>query len=272
MCMTKKHKNKIRIMGVINATPDSFSDGGLFLDLNQAQSHARTMIESGADILDIGGESTRPGADIVTVEQELERTIPLIKKIREFSDITISIDTSKAEVMSEAIAAGADMINDICALSQPDSAATAAKLNVPVCLMHMQGNPRNMQNNPNYQDVVQEVKEFLQRRINIAVDAGIRLNNIIIDPGFGFGKNLQQNLQLLNALPKLKSLGCSILVGLSRKRMIGTILGKPVEDRLYGSISTAIIAAMKGADIVRVHDVAETADALAIVEALQQAS
>ena len=265
-----KLSKNIRVMGVINATPDSFSDGGQFESLDKAFIHAQQMIEDGVDIFDVGGESTRPGSHYVSVEQELERTIPLIRVIREISDLPISIDTNKPEVMQQAVTSGASIINSIDALRQKNALAVAADLNVPVCLMHMQGTPETMQQEPYYEDVVAEVIEFLKQRIDHALDAGIKEQNLIVDPGFGFGKTMQHNLQLLKSLTAFQALNVPLLVGLSRKRMIGTILDKPVDQRVYGSIATAVIAAMQGADIVRVHDVAETVDAIAMVRALNQ--
>ena len=262
--------SNLKIMGVINTTPDSFSDGGKFDTLDKAVAEARHMIETGADILDIGGESTRPGSQAVDEQQEIARTIPLITAIRQFSGIPISIDTNKSAVMCAAVDAGADIINSVWALRLDDSLQVAAELDVPVCLMHMQGTPDTMQQNPSYQDVVAEVLEFLQARIDAALSAGIAAHNIIVDPGFGFGKTLEHNLLLLRSLSEFRKLGVQVLVGMSRKGMIGTILDKPADQRLYGSLSVAVIAAMQGADIVRVHDVAETAEALAIVRALGQ--
>ena len=257
-------------MGVINTTPDSFSDGGRYHSTETAFRHARQLIEDGVDILDVGGESTRPGSRKVDVDEELSRTIPLIIAIREVSDIPVSIDTSKPEVMRQAVGAGATMINSIWALQRDNELETAAELGVSVCLMHMQGTPETMQKNPSYTDVVAEVMEFLRQRIDAAVAAGIDRTNIIVDPGFGFGKTLQHNLLLLKFLHKFKLLGVPLLVGLSRKSMIGLILDKPVDARLYGSVSTAVISALSGADIVRVHDVVETVDAVAIVNAMKQ--
>ena len=259
-------------MGVINVTPDSFSDGGQFLDPAQALERARQLIDEGADILDIGGESTRPGAAEVGVEDELSRTIPLIEQIRTFSDIPLSIDTSKPEVMLAAHAAGANLINDVWALRRPGALEAAAQTGLPVCLMHMQGDPQTMQDRPDYEDVVREVKGFLQQRLFAAQQAGIDRNNLIIDPGFGFGKNLQQNLRLIQAIPEFKAMGYPVLVGISRKSMIGDLLDKPVDQRLSGSVAAAVICAMLGADMIRVHDVTETRDALSIVQAVQQLS
>lgn len=255
-------------MGVINTTPDSFSDGGRFDTIDKAFAHARQLITKGADILDIGGESTRPGSQQVDLEQELARTIPLIKAIRQVSDISISIDTNKPGVMEAAVNAGATMINSIWALQLDDSLHAAADLAVPVCLMHMQGTPETMQQNPAYTNVVGEVLDFLKARMDAALDAGIAQQHIIVDPGFGFGKTIEHNLLLLASLPVFRQLGVPVLVGLSRKAMIGKILDKPADERLYGSMSLAVMAAMLGADIVRVHDVAETLDAIAMVKAL----
>jgi dihydropteroate synthase len=255
-------------MGVINTTPDSFSDGGKFDTLEEAFAQAQLMIAAGADILDIGGESTRPGSAAVDEKEEIARTLPLISAIREISDISISIDTNKSTVMRAAVAAGANIINSIWALRLGDSLQVAAELDVPVCMMHMQGTPDTMQQDPRYQDVVAEVLDFLQNRIDAALAAGIAPHNIIVDPGFGFGKTLEHNLLLLKSLSEFRKLGAQILVGMSRKGMIGAVLDKPADQRLYGSLSAAVIAAMLGADIVRVHDVAETIDALAMVRAL----
>lgn len=255
-------------MGVLNTTPDSFSDGGQFVESRLAVEHAKKLIDEGADILDIGGESTRPGASLVTLEDELERTIPVIQAIRQFSDIPVSIDTSKPEVMRAAAAAGASMINDVWALRRPGALQAAVDSGLPVCLMHMLGEPGSMQQAPHYVDVEEEVKNFLQQRLNIVQNAGIAPNRLIIDPGFGFGKNLDHNLALLRGLDKFRSLGYPLLVGLSRKSMLGLLTGKAVNDRLYASLSAAVIAAMSGATILRVHDVAETRDAVALVKAV----
>ena len=260
--------NRVRVMGVINTTPDSFSDGGQFDTTDKALRYAMQLIDDGVDILDIGGESTRPGSQNVDANEELARTIPLIQAIRKESDVQISIDTNKPVVMQQAVAEGANLINSIWALRQDDVLAVAAQSGAAVCLMHMQGTPETMQQNPCYDDVVSEVIEYLRQRIEAAVEAGIARENIIVDPGFGFGKTLQHNLLLLKSLAQLKALDVPLLVGMSRKSMIGTILNKPLDQRLYGSISTAVIAAMQGADIIRVHDVAQTIDALAIVDAV----
>ncbi|UCB56309.1 MAG: dihydropteroate synthase [Thiotrichales bacterium] len=256
-------------MGILNVTPDSFSDGGQFDRVEQAVEHALQMAQDGADIIDIGGESTRPGAAAVTVEQELDRVVPVIRAIRENSDIPISIDTSKTEVMREAVGAGADMINDVNALQATQAVECCAELGVPVCLMHMQGEPRTMQQDPQYDDVVSEVAAFLRQRSRACMDAGIDPGRIILDPGFGFGKTLQHNLELLNRLEAICELELPVLVGISRKSMIGALLDKAVTDRLYGSIAAAVIAYGKGARLFRVHDVAPSRDALAICDALQ---
>jgi dihydropteroate synthase len=265
-----KPRKHIQVMGVINTTPDSFSDGGQFSAIDNAFQHALKLIDDGVDILDVGGESTRPGSVQVGLDQELARTVPLIKLIREVSDVAISIDTNKPNVIQQAVDAGATMINSIWALRLESSLELAADLDVPVCFMHMQGTPETMQKNPTYDDVVNDVLDFLKHRIDAAINAGIKPYNIIVDPGFGFGKTLQHNLQLLQSLAEFKSLNVPLLVGMSRKGMIGTILNKPVDQRLHGSVSSAVIAAMLGADIVRVHDVPETLDAIAMVNALQQ--
>ena len=260
--------DNLQIMGVINVTPDSFSDGGRFDSTEKALAEAQRMIEAGVDILDIGGESTRPDSQPMGEDEELQRTIPLIRALREHSSIPISIDTNKSAVMQAAVEAGANIINSVWALRLEDSLQVAAQLGVPVCLMHMQGTPETMQRNPSYGDVVAEVMAFLRQRIDAAMAAGIARDNIIVDPGFGFGKTLEHNLLLLQALPKFRELGVPLLVGMSRKGMIGAILNKPADQRLHGSVAAAVMAAMLGADIVRVHDVAETADALAMVRAL----
>jgi len=265
LCISRQ----LQLMGVINTTPDSFSDGGSFDTIDKAFAEARRMIASGADILDIGGESTRPGSQAVDEREELARTIPLISAIREVSAIPISIDTNKSAVMRAAVDAGANIINSIWALRLEDSLQVAAQLQVPVCLMHMQGTPATMQRKPSYENVVGEVMEFLQERIDAARAAGIARHNLIVDPGFGFGKTLEHNLQLLRSLGEFRKLGVRVLAGMSRKGMIGAVLDKPADQRLYGSLSAAVMAAMLGADIIRVHDVAPTADALAMVRAVR---
>ena len=256
-----------KIMGILNFTPDSFSDSGQFFSLDKALFQVENMLNAGASIIDIGGESTRPMADAVSVEDELARVVPLVEEVRKRFDCWISVDTSKAEVMAESAKAGMDLINDIRALQEPNALHTAASLQLPVCLMHMQGQPRTMQNNPHYADVIQDVLRFLQERTQICLNAGIQRNQIIWDPGFGFGKTTQHNYQLLKHLSTFCEQGYPILAGLSRKSMIGNTLNKSVEERLIGSVSGALIAAINGAKILRVHDVAATADALKIWQA-----
>lgn len=256
------------VMGVLNVTPDSFSDGGRFLGRDEALRRARALVAEGAAIVDVGGESTRPGAEPVSVQEELDRVLPVIEGIRGELDAAISVDTSKPEVMREAVAAGADLINDVCALSRPGALEAAAGLDAAVCLMHMQGEPRTMQADPRYDDVVAEVTEFLLARARACEAAGIGRGRIVLDPGFGFGKTVAHNLQLLAGLPALCAAGYPVLAGLSRKSMLAALTGRPVEERMPGSIVLAALAAERGAHIIRAHDVAETRDALAIVAAL----
>lgn len=246
-------------MGILNVTPDSFSDGARFNQFDSAVEHASSMLEAGADIVDIGGESTRPGAGEVAVEDEISRVVPLVKAVKSLGG-RVSVDTSKAEVMLAAAEAGADMLNDVRALTQSGALQAAAATQLPVCLMHMQGQPRSMQHNPDYQNVVEEVCIFLKERIAACEQAGIARRLLSIDPGFGFGKNLQHNLQLLNQLQALSSLRLPILVGLSRKSMLGQITGREVHDRMAASLAVALLAMQRGASIVRVHDVAQTVD------------
>ncbi len=260
-----------RIMGILNFTPDSFSDSGQFYQLDKALIHVEKMLNAGADIIDIGGESTRPNAEEVSVEQELERVVPLVDAVRRRFDCWISVDTSKPQVMVESATVGMDLINDIRALQEPQALETAVKLGLPVCLMHMQGQPRTMQNNPQYQNVVEEVLQFLQKRTALCMQAGIKAENIIWDVGFGFGKSVQHNYKLLQQLSRFTAQGYPVLAGLSRKSMIGAVLDKSVEQRVVGSAAGALIAAMNGATILRVHDVDATADALKVWQATQQA-
>lgn len=257
-----------RVMGVLNATPDSFSDGGLWSDPRQALRHALDMVEAGADIIDIGGESTRPGADPVGLQQELDRVIPVIEAIAAESCVTLSVDTSKPEVMRAAVAAGAGLINDVFALRGEGALEAAASLQVPVCVMHMQGRPRDMQRDPRYDDVVGEVERFLLERAAACRAAGIPAERILIDPGFGFGKALEHNIALFHALPRLCGAGYGVLVGTSRKAMLGALTGRVVGDRLAASVTAALLAARAGAAVVRVHDVAATVDALKVAAAL----
>ncbi|MDD4864599.1 MAG: dihydropteroate synthase [Alishewanella agri] len=256
-----------QVMGILNVTPDSFSDGGKHQQLSQALRSAEQMLADGATILDIGGESTRPGAAEVSVEEELNRVVPLVSAIRSRFDCVISVDTSKAAVMSAAVQAGADIINDVRALQEPAALETAAALQVPVCIMHMQGAPRTMQQAPDYQDVVQQVYDYLLQRAVECQQAGIAAAQIILDPGFGFGKNLSHNFQLLAALDKFVQSGYPVLAGMSRKSMIGQLLDLPVNERLAGSLACATLAAYAGAQIIRVHDVKETVQAVRVAAA-----
>lgn len=260
-----------QVMGILNITPDSFSDGGDFFSPAAAQEQARRMVQEGAAIIDVGGESTRPGAEPVGVEQELDRVIPVIEAIAAELPVPISVDTSKPEVMRAAVAAGAGLINDVLALQVPGALEAAADLGVPVCLMHMQGKPRTMQQSPSYLDVVQEVRAFLLERVEVCVAAGIPRERLVLDPGFGFGKTLAHNLTLLKHLDELCDVGLPLLVGISRKSMIGTLLDAPVEERLYGSLAAAVLAVERGASIVRTHDVKATVEALKVAAAVSQA-
>jgi dihydropteroate synthase len=260
------------IMGVLNVTPDSFSDGGRFDRVDAALEHAMEMVAQGAHIIDVGGESTRPGAQAVSVEQELERVIPVIETIRQNSDIPLSIDTSKPQVMQAAVDAGANLVNDVNACRTDGAVECCAELGVPVCLMHMQGEPRTMQQHPVYENVVEDVVAFLRERVSVCIDAGIERDCIIIDPGFGFGKSLQHNLQLLQGLERICALDLPLLVGFSRKSMFGAILDRPVDERLFGSLAATVIAWQKGARFFRIHDVAATRDALKVCTAVTEAS
>jgi len=257
-----------RVMGILNVTPDSFSDGGRFLHVDKAIEHALQLVADGADIIDVGGESTRPGAHPVTAAEEIDRVVPVIESIRQVSQVPVSIDTSKPEVMRAAVVAGAAMINDVRALTCDGAMAVAADLQLPVCLMHMQGQPDSMQRNPNYSDVVEEVRTFLLNRAQACMSNGIPHDRIIIDPGFGFGKSVQHNIELLRRLDRLVDTGFAVLAGLSRKSMIGAMLDDPKRDRLAGSVTLALYAMRQGVHIVRVHDVAETVDALRIEAAV----
>jgi len=258
------------VMGIVNVTPDSFSDGGRYVDPSKAIAHAMEMVAEGADILDIGGESTRPGAAEVSVQAELDRIIPVLEALAKEVDVPISIDTSKPMVMREALSHGAGLLNDVRALQEAGALEVVAASDVPVCLMHMQGEPRTMQENPHYNDVVADISDFFRARMSACEQAGIARERILLDPGFGFGKTLEHNISLLANLDQFQELGCPLLVGLSRKRMIGSLLGDaPVDQRVTGSVSAAVIAAMKGAAIIRVHDVRPTVVALKIVAAIR---
>ena len=262
--------DRCRVMGIVNVTPDSFSDGGQHATTDAAVAHALRLVAEGADVLDVGGESTRPGADAVSVDDELERVVPVIERLARETSVPISIDTSKPEVMRAAVDAGAGMINDVRALTGPGAMEAASALGVPVVLMHMKGEPRSMQEAPAYDDVVSEVHRFLTERIFAAEMAGIDKKRIVIDPGFGFGKTREHNLLLLSRLDRFIDLGVPVLAGLSRKRLIGELTGRDVPaDRLHGSVAAHLVAAQRGAQLVRVHDVAATVDALKVWEAIK---
>jgi dihydropteroate synthase len=256
------------VMGVLNVTPDSFSDGGQFREVDAAVGHGLRMVEEGAAIIDVGGESTRPGAAPVDADEEIRRVVPVIESLRRRSDAVISVDTSKPQVMRAAAAVGAGLINDVRALSEPGALEAAVATQCAVCLMHMQGDPQSMQLAPHYVDVVNEVKAFLEQRVSVCREAGMAADRIVIDPGFGFGKTLEHNLELLRHLPQLGT-ESPIMVGLSRKSIVGRLTGRPAGERVYGSVTLAVLAVINGARIVRVHDVGATVDALKIVSAVQ---
>jgi len=256
------------VMGVLNVTPDSFSDGGRFTDLPAAIAHAERMAAEGAAIIDVGGESTRPGAAPVDVDEELRRVIPVIERLAGRLAVVVSVDTSKPEVMRAAIASGASMINDVAALRAPGAIEALADSDAAICLMHMQGEPRTMQKEPRYTDVLVEVRDFLRGRVARCVEAGIAASRLVIDPGFGFGKTLEHNLELLRRLPELVADGRPVLAGLSRKSMIGRLTGRADGERLGGSLALATFAILSGARIVRAHDVAPTVDAIRVVAAI----
>ncbi|MDY6947323.1 MAG: dihydropteroate synthase [Pseudomonadota bacterium] len=259
-------------MGILNVTPDSFSDGGRFIGLSQALEHARRMIEQGAAMIDVGGESTRPGAADVSEEEEIRRVVPVVEALATRTSVPISVDTSKPGVMAAAVAAGASLINDVRALQEPGALETVARTDAAVCLMHMQGQPRTMQHEPRYDDVVGEVTAFLQQRVAACLAAGMGRERLVLDPGIGFGKRLEHNLALLAHLPALgrpgAGAGLPVLVGVSRKSMFQALLGRPVEQRLAGGLAVATAAVLSGAAILRVHDVAETVDAMKVAQAL----
>lgn len=256
-----------QVMGILNVTPDSFSDGGRHNNLDAAIAHAKMMVDAGATILDIGGESTRPGAADVSDDEELSRVVPVVEALAKRFDVWLSVDTSKASVIRESAAAGAHLINDIRSLQEPGALQAAAETGLPVCLMHMQGEPKTMQHAPQYNDVMAEVDDYFVRRIAQCIDAGIAKDKLLLDPGFGFGKNLQHNYALLARLAEFQHFGLPLLVGMSRKSMIGQLLNVAPEQRVTGSVACAVIAAMQGAQIIRVHDVKETVQAMRIVEA-----
>ena len=255
------------VMGVLNVTPDSFSDGGRFLPVEAAVAHGLRLVEEGAAVIDIGGESTRPGAAPVSVEEELRRVLPVVERLRQATQAIISVDTSRPEVIREAAAAGAGLINDVRALTEPGALEAAAASGSAICVMHMQGDPRTMQRAPSYVDVVKEVKAFLDERVQRCRAAGVSSDRIVVDPGFGFGKTLEHNLELLRRLRDLQG-EWPLLVGLSRKSMVGTLTGRSAGERVHGSVALAVIASINGARIVRAHDVAATVDALKMVAAV----
>lgn len=256
------------VMGILNVTPDSFSDGGRFNQRDAALAQARQMVADGAAIIDIGGESTRPGAVPVSPQQELDRVLPVVEALNAELDVVLSLDTSTPAVMTAGAAAGAGLINDVRALTRPGALAAAAATGLPVCLMHTQGEPDVMQDAPSYEDVVAEVEQYLLTRLAAAEAAGIARSQLLIDPGFGFGKTDPHNLRLLQELPRLARFGVPLLVGLSRKSLVGRTLSRPVDERLAGSLALAVLAAERGAHIVRVHDVRETVDALRMTRAV----
>lgn len=258
-----------QVMGVLNVTPDSFSDGGQFVSKDAAIQQALRMVQEGAAIIDIGGESTRPGAEPVTEQQELDRVIPVVEALTNEIDAVISVDTSTPAVMSQAAHVGAGLINDVRALTRPGALQAAKNCQLPVCLMHMQGQPESMQNNPSYSQVVDDVLSCLQQRVSDCLQEGINKEQLLIDPGFGFGKTLEHNLLLLKELQRFQRLGLPVLVGMSRKSMIGAILDKPVDQRLYGSLAAAVIAVQNKARIIRVHDVGATVDAIKVAMAVE---
>ena len=261
---------RVQVMGVLNVTPDSFSDSGHFFSTAAAVAHGVRLAEEGAALIDVGGESTRPGADPVAAEEELRRVLPVIAALRAATPAIISVDTSKPEVMRAAVAAGAGLINDVRALRAPGALAAAAASGCAVCLMHMRGEPRTMQQAPAYTDVLAEVRAFLRERVTVSVAAGISAEGLLVDPGFGFGKTFAHNLTLLRQLPQLAADGVPVLVGLSRKSMLGTLTDRPPGERVYGSVALAVIAALNGARIIRAHDVAATVDALKVTAAVHE--
>jgi dihydropteroate synthase len=263
--------NEPVVMGVLNVTPDSFSDGGLFVDVGQAVRHALDMVEEGAAIIDVGGESTRPGATSVSAQEEIDRVVPVIAAIAAQSDIIISIDTSKAAVMRAAVRAGASLVNDVRALQEPGAMEAAAASDAAVCLMHMQGEPRTMQIEPRYDDVVVEVRDFLRARVDACAAAGIAKERLVLDPGIGFGKRLEHNLALLAAVPELAREALPVMIGVSRKSMFGALLGREIDERVAGGVAVATACVLAGASIVRTHDVAPTVDAIKVAAALRAA-
>lgn len=263
--------SRCHVMGILNVTPDSFSDGGKFNAPNAALARARQMVADGAAFIDVGGESTRPGASEVSVQEELDRVCPVVEAIVRELDVVISVDTSAPAVMTETASLGAGLINDVRALQRPGAPEAAAAAGIPVCLMHIQGEPDSMQDNPRYRNVRRDVSSFLAERMRVVEAAGVKPEDIILDPGFGFGKRVEHNLALLASLEQLHILGHPLLVGMSRKSMLGHITGREVNERLPASVAAATIAAMKGASVIRVHDVRETVDAVSVVAAMKEA-
>ncbi|GGC61952.1 dihydropteroate synthase [Marinobacter halophilus] len=263
--------SRCHVMGILNVTPDSFSDGGRFNSVDTALLRARQMVNDGAAFIDIGGESTRPGASSVSTQEELDRVCPVVESVARELDTVISVDTSNPVVMTETVKLGAGLINDVRALQRDGAVEAAATANVPVCIMHIQGEPDSMQDDPRYRNVRRAVSSFLTERVRRAECAGVRAENIILDPGFGFGKTVEHNFQLLAALEQLHLLGHPLLIGVSRKSMLGAVTGREVNERLPASLAAATISAMKGASILRVHDVRETVDAVRIVTAVKEA-
>ncbi|MGY1642730.1 dihydropteroate synthase [Geodermatophilus sp. SYSU D00703] len=256
------------VCGILNVTPDSFSDGGRFDDLGRAVEHGCRLAEEGADLIDVGGESTRPGSRPPSLGEELDRVVPVVEALARRTPVPLSVDTSRPEVMREAVAAGTSMVNDVRALQRPGALEAAAELGVPVCLMHMQRSPETMQEAPRYRDVVAEVRTFLAQRMVACLDAGVRPEHLVVDPGFGFGKTLSHNVALLTSLDAFTGLGVPVMVGLSRKSVLGRLTGRPVGDRLPGSLAAALVAVQRGASVLRVHDVAATRDVLTVLDAV----
>ncbi|PHQ27485.1 dihydropteroate synthase [Marinobacter guineae] len=263
--------SRCHVMGILNVTPDSFSDGGKFNRPDVALQRARQMVADGAAFIDVGGESTRPGATPVSVQEELDRVCPVVEAIARELDAVVSVDTSAPEVMAETARLGAGLINDVRALQREGAPEVVARVGIPVCIMHIQGEPDTMQDHPDYRNVRREVSSFLSERMRVAEMAGVRPENILLDPGFGFGKSLEHNLQLLASLEQMHILGHPLLIGVSRKSMLGHITGRDVNERLPASLAAATISAMKGASIIRVHDVRETVDAVRVVAAVKEA-
>ncbi|TNE72532.1 MAG: dihydropteroate synthase [Gammaproteobacteria bacterium] len=262
--------SRCHVMGILNVTPDSFSDGGKFNCPDSALARASAMAAEGAAFIDVGGESTRPGAEPVSLQEELDRVCPVVEAITRELDVVVSVDTSSPEVMTETARLGAGLINDVRALQRPGAPEAAARAEIPVCLMHIQGEPDTMQDRPAYRNVLREVSAFLTERVRVAEAAGVRTDNVVLDPGFGFGKTVEHNLQLLSALDQMHILGHPLLVGISRKSMLGAITGREVDQRLPASLAAATISAMKGTSILRVHDVRETVDAVKVVAAMKE--